>query len=91
MRRAKPKPEYKVLLDPDACGAIGEDTQNFLDAVLNLAGCECGGGAHVYEHAGFVIVSNMPIPPKEVFRIAHEEEQKLEDEDNAAKAPASVN
>lgn len=46
---AKQEPKYEVLMDPDEVGANWEDKDDFVKAVMNLAGCRCGG-ALMYTH-----------------------------------------
>jgi hypothetical protein len=66
-------PVYDVFRNPWAGDAFDDDEAfDLFHKVLNMAGCECGGGAHVYEHAGVVIVSPDPISAENVFRIAHD-------------------
>jgi len=75
-------PNYEVFYNPLIDAYKLRDLEPLLDAVMGLAscGCGCGGGAHVYEHLDWVVVSASPLAAKDVRRITQEEEQKWDAE-----------
>ena len=63
---------FDIVPSPQAEFSTWRDERDLVSAMMNLADCECGGGAHVYAHEDFVVVSAAPMAYETVCNLVHE-------------------